>query len=79
MGRESQRIKVEETDRMDLYGSMFAIFVTCRCGYGREISGNRARWKLGPGVTIGQFKAHLRCTQCGERMPEISVFRRPRD
>jgi hypothetical protein len=79
MGRESQRIKVEETDRMDLYGSTFAIFVTCRCGYVREICGNQARWKLRPGVTIGQFKAHLRCTQCGGRMPEISVFRRPRD
>ena len=79
MSRESQRIKVEETDRMDLYGPTFAIFVTCRCGHGREIHGNQAIGKLGAGVTVGQFKAHLRCTQCGGRMPEISVFRRPRD
>jgi hypothetical protein len=79
MSREGQPIQVEETDRMDLYGPMFAIFVTCRCGYSREIYSNQATWKLGPTVTIGQFKAHLRCTQCAGRMPEISVFRRPRD
>jgi hypothetical protein len=79
MSRASQRIKVEETDRMDLYGPMFAIFVTCRCGYSREIYSNQATCKLGPTVTVGQFKAHLRCTRCAGRMPEISVFRRPRD
>ena len=79
MSRESQRLRVEETDRMDLYGPMFAIFVICRCGHSRQIHSNQATCKLGPTVTVGQFKAHLRCTQCAGRMPEISVFRRPRD
>ncbi len=79
MSREGQRIKIEETDRMDLYGATFAMVVTCRCGHSREIHGNQASWKLGPGVTVGQVKAHLRCTQCAGLMPEISVFRRPRD
>jgi hypothetical protein len=79
MSHESQRIRVEETDRMGLYGPMFAIVVTCHCGHSREIYGNQVTRKLGRSVTVGQFKAYLRCSQCGGRMPEISVFRRSRD
>ena len=79
MSRESQRIKVEETDRIDLYGPTFAIFVTCRCGHSRELYSSQATSKLGSTVTVGQFKAHLRCTRCAGRMPEISVIRRQRD
>jgi hypothetical protein len=74
-----QQIKVDETDRMELYGPKFAIMVSCECGHQVEAYSTWAMWKLGPAVTLGQFKAHLRCSRCARRMPRIEVFRRPRD
>ncbi len=79
MARDTQQIKVEETDRIDLYGPTCAIIIRCQCGHSREIFSNHATWKFGPAVTVGQFKAHLRCSRCGARMPHITVYRRPRD
>jgi hypothetical protein len=79
MRRETPRIKVEETDRLDLYGPAFVILASCRCGHGSELFSHSAIRRFGLAVTVGQYKAHLRCAQCGARMPEISVSRRPRD
>ncbi len=73
------RIEVTDEDRVASYDRAYAIMVTCPCGHVREIYQTLAAWRLGPQASIGQLRKRLRCSQCGLRVPQISVFRRPRD
>ena len=79
MQRGPTRIQITDADQLAHYGGAYVMLVTCRCGHDREIYRAPAIWNLGPGATIGQLRARLRCAKCRGRMPHIAVFRRQRD